>query len=142
MTHARYKSSQENKRFPVRLVFTGDSTHVTVGTTVTLKIKIQSIIFNGFLKPKDGLENVSCMVTPLTIFLVSFLNENLFEYISIYEYVSNDINPKLKSHIKFYLNQFRDKESVVVILKLYSNMPKVHWDFIPSICPNVYSQHT
>ena len=45
VTHTRYKSSQENKRFPVRLILTGDSTHVTVRTTVTLKIKIQLMIF-------------------------------------------------------------------------------------------------
>lgn len=40
VTHARYKPSQENKRFPVRLIFAGDSTDVTVGTTVSLKIKM------------------------------------------------------------------------------------------------------
>ena len=44
VTHARYEPSQENKRLPVRFIFAGDSTHVTVGTTITLKVKIRSIL--------------------------------------------------------------------------------------------------
>lgn len=60
VTHARYEPSQENERLPVRFIFAGDSTHITVGATITLKAQIQSISM-VLHKPKDGLENISCI---------------------------------------------------------------------------------
>jgi polyhydroxyalkanoate synthesis regulator protein len=62
MTHPRNKPSEENKRFPVRLIFTGDSTYITIGTTVTLKKRIQSFLI-VLCKSKDGLENILGMMT-------------------------------------------------------------------------------
>lgn len=80
VTHARYKPSQENKRFPVRLIFTGDSTHVTVRTTVTLKIKTRLIIPKGFTEIKRWTgKYIMHSDTISSNFVAFFPNKNVLE---------------------------------------------------------------